>query len=80
MAQFVLVPFQRLKMEVLQALLEDYATRDGTDYGERELTTQDKVDRLRHQLGAGDLQILYDADSEQWDLVPQAQAELLLNS
>ena len=47
MAQFVLVPFQRLKMEVLQALLEDYATRDGTDYGERELTTQDKVDRLR---------------------------------
>ena len=80
MAQFVLVPFQRLKMEVLQALLEDYATRDGTDYGERELTTQDKVDRLRRQLGAGDLQILYDSDSEQWDLVPQAQAELLLNS
>ena len=80
MAQFVLVPFQRLNMEVLQALLEDYATRDGTDYGERELTTQDKVDRLRRQLGAGDLQILYDADSEQWDLVPQAQAELLLNS
>ena len=80
MAQFVLVPFQRLKMEVLQALLEDYATRDGTDYGERELTTQDKVDRLRRLLGAGDLQILYDADSEQWDLVPQAQAELLLNS
>jgi uncharacterized protein YheU (UPF0270 family) len=80
MAQFVLVPFQRLEMEVLQALLEDYATRDGTDYGERELTTQEKVDRLQCQLGAGDLQILYDADSEQWDLVPQAQAELLLNS
>ena len=80
MAQFVLVPFQRLKIEVLQALLEDYATRDGTDYGERELTTQEKVDRLQCQLGAGDLQILYDADSEQWDLVPQAQAELLLNS
>ena len=80
MAQFVLVPFQRLKIDVLQALLEDYATRDGTDYGERELTTQEKVDRLQCQLGAGDLQILYDADSEQWDLVPQAQAELLLNS
>jgi len=80
MAQFVLVPFARLEIDVLQALLEDYATRDGTDYGARELTTQEKVDRLQRQLGAGDLKILYDADSEEWDLVPQAQAELLLSS
>lgn len=80
MAQFVLVPFQRLETDVLQALLEDYSTRDGTDYGERELTTQEKVERLQRQLSAGDLQILYDADSEQWDLVPEAQAAVLLNS
>ena len=80
MAQFVLVPLQRLETDVLQALLEDYATRDGTDYGERELTTQEKVERLQRQLSAGDLQILYDADSEQWDLVPEAQAAVLLNS
>ena len=52
MAQFVLVPFARLEIDVLQALLEDYATRDGTDYGARELTTQEKVDRLQRQLGA----------------------------
>ncbi|MDG2273449.1 MAG: YheU family protein [Halioglobus sp.] len=80
MAQFVLVPFDRLQAEVLQALLEDYATRNGTDYGERELTTQEKVQQLQRQLSAGELQILYDADSEQWDLVPESQAELLLDS
>ena len=80
MAQFVLVPFDRLQAEVLQALLEDYATRDGTDYGERELTTREKVQQLQRQLSAGELQILYDADSEQWDLVPEAQAELLLDT
>ena len=80
MAQFVLVPLQRLETDVLQALLEDYATRDGTDYGERELTTQEKVERLRRQLSAGDLQILYDADSEEWDIVHEAQAEVLLKS
>ena len=80
MAQFVAVPLQRLQADVLQALLEDYASRDGTDYGEREFTLQEKVERLQRQLRAGELQILYDADSEQWDLVPSAQAELLLNS
>ena len=80
MAQFVVVPPQRLQPDVLQALLEEYASRDGTDYGERELTLDEKVGRLQSQLNDGDLRILYDIDSEQWDLVPQAQAELLLNS
>jgi uncharacterized protein YheU (UPF0270 family) len=80
MAQFVVVPPQRLQPDVLQALLEEYASRDGTDYGERELTLDEKVGRLQSQLNDGDLRILYDIDSEQWDLVSQAQAELLLHS
>jgi hypothetical protein len=69
-----------LQAEVLQALLEEFATRDGTDYGERELNLEEKVERLQRQLRAGDLHVLYDVDCEQWDLVPRAQAELLLNS
>jgi uncharacterized protein YheU (UPF0270 family) len=80
MAQFVMVPLQRLQADVLQSLLEDFCSRDGTDYGERELTQEEKVGRLQRQLDDGDLQILYDLDSEQWDLVPSDQAELLLNS
>ena len=80
MAQFVAVPLERLQAEVLQALLEEFATRDGTDYGERELNLAEKVERLQQQLHASDLHILYDLDCEQWDLVPRAQAELLLNS
>ena len=80
MAQFIKVPPQRLEVEVLQALLEEYANRDGTDYGERELTQEDKVKRLRDQLSSSELHILYDLDSEQWDLVPSTEAELLLSS
>ena len=80
MSQFVTVPPQRLQTDVLQALLEEFATRDGTDYGERESTLEQKVQRLQAQIADGDLLILYDADSEQWDLVPRTQAELLLNS
>ena len=40
MAEFVMVPPQRLQAEVLQALLEEFASRDGTDYGERECTLE----------------------------------------
>lgn len=80
MAEFVMVPPARLQADVLQALLEEFASRDGTDYGERERTLAEKVAQLHSQLRAGDLQLLYDVDSEQWDLLPRAQAELLLNS
>ena len=38
MATFVEVPPERLDPAVLAALLEDYASRDGTDYGDREHT------------------------------------------
>ncbi|MCB1699151.1 MAG: YheU family protein, partial [Halioglobus sp.] len=38
MANFVAVPVERLQPDVLQALLEEFASRDGTDYGERELS------------------------------------------
>lgn len=80
MAKFVVVPPLRLQADVLQALLEEFANRDGTDYGERELTQDEKVGRLQAQLERGDLKILYDLDSEEWDLVPAEQAEQLLSS
>ena len=78
MAQFVEVPPQRLEADVLQALLEEYASRDGTDYGERELSLQQKVGSLRDLIHRGELLILYDVDSEHWDLVPCVQARALL--
>jgi uncharacterized protein YheU (UPF0270 family) len=79
MADFVAVPHERLQADVFQSLLEDFASRDGTDYGAREFTLDEKVDHLRQQILAGELHILYDADSEQWDLVAGDEAELLLN-
>mgnify|MGYP003674238934 CR=1 FL=1 len=78
MADFVEVPFQRLSEEVLAALLEEFASRDGTDYGHYELTLADKVARLRGQLQDRRLFLLYDGESEQWDLLPREQALELL--
>ena len=80
MAEFVVVPLQRLQGETFLALLEEFASRDGTDYGEHECTLEQKATTLRTQLEKGELQILYDTDSEQWDLVPAEQAAVLLNS
>jgi uncharacterized protein YheU (UPF0270 family) len=79
MAQFVEVPPERLGADLLQALLEEYASRDGTDYGARELSLQQKVSQLKRQLHRRDLVILFDAESESWDLLQREQAEELLH-
>ena len=80
MAQFVEVPIQALASDILQALLEEFASRDGTDYGEREVTLSQKVGNLQGQLRRGDLLILYETESESWDLLPREQARTLLDN
>jgi uncharacterized protein YheU (UPF0270 family) len=72
-AEFVLVPLERVDAGVLNSMLEEYASRDGTDYGARELELGEKVANLRAQLRTGSLAIVYDLASEQWDLLPQEQ-------
>jgi len=78
LADFVHVPLERLPSETLTALLEEYASRDGTDYGHYDISLEEKRDQLRSGLLCGDLQLLYDADSEHWDLVHRDRARELL--
>lgn len=80
MSQYLDVPPQRLAPEVLQGLLEEYASRDGTDYGAKELTLDDKVQRLHRQLSCKDLYLLYDTVTEEWDLLQREQAIRLLDA
>jgi len=76
-SQFVLVPRHRVPAAQCQAILEDYASRDGTDYGERELSLDAKVAQLAMQLASHQLAIVYDLASETWDLVPAEQLSAL---
>lgn len=78
MSSYIEVPPERLAPEVLRALLEEYASRDGTDYGERELSLEEKSDNLQAQLGRSELKILYETETEQWDLLGTEQARVLL--
>ena len=79
MAQFIEVPTSALAEPTLLALLEEFASRDGTDYGLNELSLDEKVGRLREQLNASRIMLMFDSDSEQWDLVERDSAQSLLS-
>lgn len=60
----------KLDPDTLQNLLEEYATRDGTDYGEREVSLEDKVASLRRQLQSGEVVIWFEPGEESVNLLP----------
>ena len=74
MASFIEVPVAKLAPEVLEALLEEFASRDGTDYGEIETAMSRRVEQLRRRLQSKEMALIYESESEHWDLVSAERA------
>ncbi|HEV7359107.1 MAG TPA: YheU family protein [Steroidobacteraceae bacterium] len=58
------VPYGELSAELLHAVVESFVLREGTDYGEREYSFEDKVAHVMRQLKKGEAKILFDPESE----------------
>jgi uncharacterized protein len=68
-AEPVEVPPDALPRELLRALVEEFVTRDGTDYGAVERSLEQKVADVMVQLARGDVRIVFDPESETTTLV-----------
>jgi uncharacterized protein len=64
------VPAGELSREVLRALVEEFVTRDGTDYGAVERSLEAKVSDVLRQIARGEVRIVFDPESETTTLVP----------
>ncbi|HEX3603758.1 MAG TPA: YheU family protein [Steroidobacteraceae bacterium] len=58
------VPYGELSAELLHAVVESFVLREGTDYGVREFSLEDKVAGVIRQLKKGEAKILFDPESE----------------
>lgn len=63
------VPHYELSAETLRSVVESFVLREGTDYGERDVTLDDKVAQVIRQLERGEVRILFDPDTESVDIV-----------
>ncbi|OOE74113.1 MULTISPECIES: YheU family protein [Salinivibrio] len=64
----MMVPWQSIPDETLTALIEHFVLREGTDYGEQEVSFAQKVDDVRQQLQSGDAVIVYSELHETVDI------------
>jgi uncharacterized protein YheU (UPF0270 family) len=64
----VVVPHTELAADLLRAVIESFVLREGTDYGEKEFSLDQKVARVIRQLERGEAQIVFDSDTESVDI------------
>ena len=55
----MIVPWQQIAPETLESLLREFVLREGTDYGEIEISVQDKIDQVKQQLETGEAVIVF---------------------
>lgn len=72
----MIIPYQELSYEALQGLIEDFVTREGTDYGWQELSREQKAAQLMASLQRGELKISYDPETQTCGLVAGDAAEI----
>ena len=63
------IPFESLSPESLKGIVEEYVTREGTEYGANDFSLTEKVEQVLQQLEAGEVIIDYDPDSQTCNLV-----------
>ncbi|MBA5762724.1 YheU family protein [Vibrio sp. 404] len=64
----MIVPWQGISAETLENLIREFVLREGTDYGDMEISLQDKVDQVKAQLASGEAVIVYSELHETVDI------------
>ncbi|MCE5262575.1 MAG: YheU family protein [Deltaproteobacteria bacterium] len=56
------IPVDRLSPEALRGVIEEFISRDGTDYGEVEASRETKFRQVKQRLQDGSAVLIYDHD------------------
>ncbi|NSY36190.1 YheU family protein [Pseudoalteromonas sp. JC28] len=73
----MLIPYQQLPQETLDNLIEHYVLREGTDYGDTEVSTESKVAQVKAQLKSGEALIVFSELHESVNIVSKQQFQAM---
>jgi uncharacterized protein len=68
------IPWRSLSADALRGVLEEFATREGTEYGVADVSLAAKVAQLQRQLERGDILVFFDTEQGSCHLVPRDHA------
>lgn len=72
----VIVPYQDLSPEALNGVIEEFVTRDGTDYGISEVSLEVKVSQVKKQLKDNKAVIVFEHDTQTCNILSSTDPAL----
>jgi uncharacterized protein YheU (UPF0270 family) len=69
----MIIPAEQLSPDTLTCLIEEFITREGTDYGVEEMALSRKVQQVHQQIAKGEVVIVFDAATESVNLMSTVQ-------
>lgn len=76
----MIIPWQQLNTDTLEAVIEDFVLREGTDYGEHERTLAQKVNDVKCQLVSGEVVLVWSELHQTLNMMPRGQFRAAQNS
>ncbi len=73
MDNLIEIPWDALAADTLNALVEEFVTREGTDYGEQEIALERKVAQVVNGIRRRDYVIVFDAEAESAHILTRQQ-------
>lgn len=73
----MIIPYEQLSSDALQGLIEEFITREGTDYGEEEISLSVKVEQIKQLLKRQEIVVVFDTTSESVSILSRHDAALL---
>jgi uncharacterized protein YheU (UPF0270 family) len=64
---------EQLSPQALRGVIEAFVLREGTDYGEREFSLEQKLAHVAAQIEAGEAQIWFDPNSSSIDIIRSSE-------
>lgn len=58
------IPYKDLAPETLRAVIEEFISREGTDYGDQEYNLEQKVQQVIQQLERAEIVLTFDPETE----------------
>ena len=70
--QGVEVPFEQLEQETLERLIEEFVTRDGTNWGDLDGALEKKIGQVMQQLRNKKAKVVFDLTSQTANIIPSS--------
>ncbi|MDD9952093.1 MAG: YheU family protein [Zetaproteobacteria bacterium] len=71
--KFTVIPTDRIEPLTLDAVIEEFVCREGTDYGQRPISLEDKKSQVYSQLKNGSAVLVFEISTKSTTVIPKEE-------